>query len=181
MCSTTRRRAVPPWCRWRLRRRRTGLTLVPITGEPDDVDRVAEAVVDGFVVWTTADDDPVVAAVAATQLPAAVHGGPGRGLPVVTIANRAVARAIGAEAFAHARRLAVLSFPLDRARERRILFDPDPRRSHVPDHTRAARGLSPRRTPSAPSVAVCERNSAAEGARMVAALMAEDKPPDAIG
>src|SRR3954447_16238486 len=56
---------------------RAGLTLVPITGEPDDVDRVAEAVVDGFVVWTTADDDPVVDAVAATGLPAAVHAGSG--------------------------------------------------------------------------------------------------------
>src|SRR5918999_1942870 len=30
-----------------------GLTLVPITGAASDVDRVAEAVVDGFVVWTT--------------------------------------------------------------------------------------------------------------------------------
>ena len=45
---------------------RVGLTLVPITGAADDVERVAEAAVDGFVVWTTADDDPVVDAVAAT-------------------------------------------------------------------------------------------------------------------
>src|SRR4051812_10922735 len=81
---------------------RAGLTLVPITGEPDDVDRVAEAVVDGFVVWTTADDDPVVDAVAATGRPAAVHGGPHAGLPVVTIDNRAAARAIRGETFSHA-------------------------------------------------------------------------------
>src|SRR5215213_5484430 len=57
---------------------RVGLTLVPITGAADDVERVAEAAVDGFVVWTTADDDPVVDAVAATDLPAVIHGGPGR-------------------------------------------------------------------------------------------------------
>src|SRR3954449_12558348 len=50
---------------------RAGLTLVPSTGGPDDVDRVAEAVVDGFVVWTTADDDPVVDAGAATGPPPA--------------------------------------------------------------------------------------------------------------
>ncbi|HEX5619511.1 MAG TPA: LacI family DNA-binding transcriptional regulator, partial [Solirubrobacteraceae bacterium] len=66
-----------------------GLTLVPITGEDIDVARVADAVVDGFVVWTTADDDPVVEAVAGTGLPAVVHGGPHSSLPVVTIDNRA--------------------------------------------------------------------------------------------
>src|SRR5690348_183653 len=32
-----------------------GLTLLPITGAASDVDRVAGAVVDGFVVWTTSD------------------------------------------------------------------------------------------------------------------------------
>src|SRR3954468_20636811 len=36
-----------------------GLTLVPTTGEPSDTTRVAEAAVDGFIVWTTTDDDPV--------------------------------------------------------------------------------------------------------------------------
>src|SRR5215217_1649530 len=109
-----------------------GLTLLPITGAPTDVDRVAEAVVDGFVVWTTADDDPVVDAVAAAGRPAAVHGGPDRGLPIVTIDNRAAARAIGAEAFAHARRPAVLSFPLDRARQSEVLIDPDPANATFP-------------------------------------------------
>src|ERR671917_1202757 len=94
-----------------------GLMLLPITGAASDIDRVAEAAVDGFVVWTTADDDPVVDAVAATGLPAVVHAGPGdRGLPVVGVDDRAAARAIGAEAFARARRPLVLSFPVDRAR-----------------------------------------------------------------
>lgn len=44
----------------------TGLTLVPITGAASDVQRVNEAVVDGFIVWATSDDDPVVDAVAAS-------------------------------------------------------------------------------------------------------------------
>jgi DNA-binding LacI/PurR family transcriptional regulator len=158
---------------------RAGLTLVPITGEPEDVDRVAEAVVDGFVVWTTADDDPVVDAVAATRLPAAVHGGPDRGLPVVTIDNRAAARAVGAEAFAHARRPAVLSFPLDRARESRVLFDPDPAAATFPITRERLAGYRAAATRPL-KVAVCERNNAAEGARLAAALMAEDTPPDAI-
>src|SRR3954470_20250144 len=42
-----------------------GLTLVPTTGEDSDAARVADAAVDGFVVWTTAEDDPVLDAVAA--------------------------------------------------------------------------------------------------------------------
>src|SRR5438105_3080696 len=37
-----------------------GLTLVPTTGAASDVQRVADAVVDGFIVWTTSDDDPVL-------------------------------------------------------------------------------------------------------------------------
>ncbi|HEV2088352.1 MAG TPA: LacI family DNA-binding transcriptional regulator, partial [Cryptosporangiaceae bacterium] len=40
-----------------------GLTLLPLNGRDDDARRVAEAAVDGFVVWTTADDDPVLDAV----------------------------------------------------------------------------------------------------------------------
>jgi DNA-binding LacI/PurR family transcriptional regulator len=158
---------------------RAGLTLVPITGAADDVERIAEAVVDGFVVWTTADDDPVVDAVAATGRPAAVHGGPERGLPVVTIDNRAAARAIGAIAFAHARRPAVLSFPLDRRRESRMLLDPDPASATFPITRERLAGY--REATSRPlTVAAAERNSAAEGARLAAALLNAPEPPDAI-
>lgn len=158
---------------------RAGLTLVPISGAPDDVDRVAEAVVDGFVVWTTADDDPVVDAVAATGRPAAVHGGPDRGLPVVTIDNRAAAAAVGAEAFAGARRPAVLSFPLDRARESQLLVDPDPADATFPITRERLAGYREATTRSL-EVAVAARNSAAEGARLAAALLSSAEPPDAI-
>jgi DNA-binding LacI/PurR family transcriptional regulator len=146
---------------------RAGLTLVPITGEHNDVDRVAEAVVDGFVVWTTADDDPVVDAVAATGRPAAVHGGPARGLPVVTIDNRA------------ARRPAVLSFPLDRARESQVLVDPDPASATFPITRERLAGYREATTHSL-KVAVAARNSATEGARLTAALLSGSDPPDAI-
>jgi DNA-binding LacI/PurR family transcriptional regulator len=158
---------------------RAGLTLLPTTSAPDDVDRIAEAVVDGFVVWTTADDDPVVDAVAATGRPAAVHGGPERGLPVVTIDNRAAARAIGAIAFAHARRPAVLSFPLDRRRESLILVDPDPARVTFPITRERLAGYRDA-TDRPLTVAVAERNTAAEGARLAAALLNAPEPPEAI-
>src|SRR3954452_10273842 len=99
-----------------------GLTLVPITGAPSDAQRVAQAAVDGFVVWTTSDDDPVLDAVADTGLPAVVHAGPHRrGMPVIGIDDRAAAVAIGQVAFAHARRPLVLGFPLDRGRIRQLL------------------------------------------------------------
>jgi DNA-binding LacI/PurR family transcriptional regulator len=165
---------------------RVGMTLVPVTGAADDVERVAEAAVDGFVVWTTADDDPVVGAVAATGLPAVVHAGPGRrGLPVVGIDDRAAARAIGAEAFAGARRPAVLSFPLDRARRSATIHGPDPAVATFPVTRRRLEGLRDAcleigadwaRVP----VLVCSRNSAAEGEAVLAALLGRPDAPDAI-
>src|SRR5919112_1774373 len=78
-----------------------GMTILPITGGGDDVTRIRGAAVDGFVVWTTADDDPVLAAVRSTKRPAVVHGGPALdAMALVSIDNRAAARAVGAVAFA---------------------------------------------------------------------------------
>jgi DNA-binding LacI/PurR family transcriptional regulator len=162
---------------------RVGLTLVPITGAADDVDRVAEAAVDGFVVWTTADDDPVVEAVAATGLPGVVHAGPGhRGLAVVGIDDRAAARAIGAEAFAGARRPAVISFPLDRARRGATILGPDPAAATFPVTRRRLEGLRDAtggawaRVP----VVVCSRTGAADGEAAAAELLRRPDAPDAI-
>jgi DNA-binding LacI/PurR family transcriptional regulator len=166
--------------------RRVGLTLVPITGAPDDVERVAEAAVDGFVVWTTADDDPVVDAVAATGLPAVVHAGPSRpGLPAVGIDDRAAARAIGAEAFATARRPAVIAFPLGRERRAATLDGPDPAAATFPVTRRRLEGLRDAWGASGGAwgrvpVRVCARNSAGEGEAAAAELLRRPEPPDAI-
>jgi DNA-binding LacI/PurR family transcriptional regulator len=165
---------------------RVGLTLVPITGAAEDVERVAEAAVDGFVVWTTADDDPVVEAVAATGLPAVVHAGPRhRALAVVGIDDRAAARAVGAEAFAGARRPAVLSFPFDRARRAATLHGPDPSAATFPVTRHRLEGLrdacvaSGRDWTRVP-VVVCARNSAAEAQAAAADLLRGADAPDAI-
>ncbi|MBI9113796.1 LacI family DNA-binding transcriptional regulator [Sanguibacter suaedae] len=100
-----------------------GLLITPVTGVDDDARRVAAAAVDAFVVWTTTDDDPVLDAVIASGRPVVVHGGPARdGAALVSVDNRAAARAIGLEAFAGATRPAVLSFPLDQ--ERRTVLAP---------------------------------------------------------
>jgi DNA-binding LacI/PurR family transcriptional regulator len=165
---------------------RVGLTLVPITGAADDVERVAEAAVDGFVVWTTSDDDPVVDAVAATGLPAVVQGGPGqRGLAVVGIDDLAAARAIGGEAFAGARRPAVLSFPLDRARRTATIHGPDPAAATFPVTRRRLEGLRDACVATGHAwehvpVHVCSRNSAAEGEAAADALLRGPDAPDAI-
>jgi DNA-binding LacI/PurR family transcriptional regulator len=158
---------------------RVGITLVPITGEEADIERVTDAVVDGFIVWTTDDEDPVLDAVLATGLPTVVHGGPHRGdLPVVTIDNRTAARAIGREVFAGARRPAVLSFPLDRRRRSGVLTAPDPAAVTFPVTRERLQGYL-EATSEPVRVAVCSHNSASQGAALAAELL-DGGPPDAI-
>jgi DNA-binding LacI/PurR family transcriptional regulator len=163
-----------------------GLTLVPITGATSDVQRVAEAVVDGFVVWTTSDDDPVLDAVAASRLPAVVHAGPSRrGLPVVGIDDRAAAAAIGRLAFTGAARPVVLSFPANRERDQALFTGPPGPAVTYPvtrrrwwgflDAWRQAGG-----SPADLRVAVCPANATEHGAAFAAELFDGDDPPDAI-
>jgi DNA-binding LacI/PurR family transcriptional regulator len=104
-----------------------GLLIVPTGMGDDDRDRVAVAAVDAYVVWTTTDDDPVLAAARGTHRPVVIHGGPDlSGTTLVSIDNRRAARAVGAEVFATARRPAVLSFPIDRHRDTFVRFGVDP-------------------------------------------------------
>jgi DNA-binding LacI/PurR family transcriptional regulator len=163
-----------------------GLTLVPTTGAASDVQRIAEAVVDGFIVWTTSDDDPVLDAVAASGLPAVVQAGPRRpGLPVIGIDDRTAAAAIGRVAFAGAARPVVLGFPVDRGRDRALLTGaPGPwvtypvtrhRWDGYLDAWREAGG-----DPAALRVAVCQANATGLGEAFAGELLRGDDPPDAI-
>ena len=164
----------------------TGLTLLPITGAASDSTRVAQAAVDGFVVWTTSDDDPVLDAVTATGLPAVVHGGPaGSGLPSVGIDDRAAARAIARLAFAGAQRPAVLSFPFDRARRPQLLTGPDPRTATFPVTRNRLAGIEDAwketgRDWAEVQVAVCAVNSSRLGAEATLQLLDSDAAPDAL-
>jgi DNA-binding LacI/PurR family transcriptional regulator len=163
-----------------------GLTLVPTTGGATDVQRVAEAVVDGFIVWTTSDDDPVLDAVAASRLPAVVHGGPARaGLPVVGIDDRAAAAAIGRLAFAGAARPVVLSFQVNRGRARALLTGPPGPAVTYPLTRHRWEGFLDawRQTSGAPQdlrVAVCAANATALGEQFAGELFGGSDPPDAI-
>ncbi|MEU4470970.1 LacI family DNA-binding transcriptional regulator [Micromonospora sp. NPDC023888] len=163
-----------------------GLTLVPITGAPTDAQRVAQAAVDGFVVWTTSDDDPVLDAVADTGLPAVVHAGPhGRGMPVIGIDDRAAATAIGRTAFAEARRPLVLGFPLDRARTRQLLTGDDVIDVTFPVTRHRWEGFRDAWThaghpASQLRLASCPVNRGNEGETFALELLQGAEPPDAI-
>jgi DNA-binding LacI/PurR family transcriptional regulator len=164
----------------------TGLTLVPITGAASDVQRIAEAVVDGFIVWTTSDDDPVLEAVAASRLPAVVHAGPSRrGLPVVGIDDRAAATAIGKLAFTGAARPMVLSFPANRQRDKAVCTGPPgPEVTYPVTRHRWAGFLDAwRKTGGSPAglrVAICPANTTAHGEDFARELFRGGDPPDAI-
>lgn len=163
-----------------------GMTILPITGGADDVPRIMAAAVDGFVVWTTSDDDPVLAAVQAMKRPAVVHGGPPvPGLGLVGIDNSAAARAVGAVAFAGATRPAIVSFPLSRDRISAIVSGADITDVRFPVTRDRLEGY--RQAAEAAGipwgevvVAVCARNDAAEAERLAATLFASAEPPDAI-
>ena len=163
-----------------------GMTILPITGAPDDTARITGAAVDGYIVWTTSDDDPILAAVQAMKRPAVVHGGPAvDALALVSIDNRAAARAIGAIAFAGAKRPAVVSQPLSRERISMVTRGPATSgvlfpvtRERMEGYRQAAEdtGLDWRDV----VVAVCARNDSAEAERMAATLLSAAGPPDAI-
>jgi DNA-binding LacI/PurR family transcriptional regulator len=160
--------------------------LLPITGAAEDVLRVTEAAVDGFIVWTTSDDDPVVAAVRSTRRPAVVHGGPAlSGLELVSIDNRAAARAIGTMAFAGATRPAILSQPLSRDRISMISRGAEINevsfpvtRDRLAGYREAAEAAG--FTWDDVLIAVCAHNDVIEAEQITAALLASTTPPDAI-
>jgi DNA-binding LacI/PurR family transcriptional regulator len=160
---------------------RLGLVLIPSTGAPDDVDRVGEAAVDGFVLWTTSDDDPVPEAVAATGRPAAIQGGPAApGVHLVTADDRAAARAIARHMLAGAQAPLVLSHPLDRDRWAGLLRGPDPlvpfpvTRARLAGYRDAVEETGRRWADVA--VAVTARHSRDDGRRAVEAALDEVRP-----
>jgi DNA-binding LacI/PurR family transcriptional regulator len=163
-----------------------GMTILPITGAAEDVPRITDAAVDGFIVWTTSDDDPILAAVQSMKRPAVIHGGPAvPGLGLVSIDNRAAARAVGAIAFAGASRPAVLSQPLSRTRISTIIGGADVTdvlfpvtRDRLEGYRQAAAdaGIAWRDV----VIAVCARNDATEAEHLAATLLASSEPPDAI-
>ncbi|MEV2238137.1 LacI family DNA-binding transcriptional regulator [Micromonospora sp. NPDC049891] len=99
-----------------------GVVLIPTRGDASDVDRVLTAAVDGYVLWTTVADDPVLAAVASSGRPAAIQGGPAHpGLVCIGPDDRAAAAAVAAATPLAEATPVIISFPLDRRRTSGIL------------------------------------------------------------
>ena len=163
-----------------------GMTILPVTGGVDDLPRITDAAVDGFIIWNTFDDDPVLAAVRARKRPAVVHSGPTvNGLELVTIDNQAAAQAVGTHAFTGATRPAIMSTPLSPRRVSTITTGAGIAevefsivRDRLQGFRRAAEeaGFDWRDV----IVAVCSRNDAAEAEHIATRLLTSPDPPDAI-
>ena len=165
-----------------------GMTILPITGGAEDAPRVHDAAVDGFIVWTTVDGDPVLSAISASRRPAVIHGGPRtEGMALVGVDDEAATKAVGTVAFRHARRPAVMSFPVDRQRSRRLEKGPATTAAKVPfpvtrsrlrGYRAAARALG--YGWSEVTVAVCPRNNADDAEQAARTLLSGPHRPDAI-
>lgn len=162
------------------RERGSGLNLIPTTGADDDVERVRSASVDGYIVWTTVDADPVLDVVSGLGKPVAIHGGPAfDGARVVGIDNRASARELAARTFARARRPAVLSFPFDRDRRPRLETGPSPDEVAFPVTRDRLLGIYDQLDDiAALPVAVVARNDREEAGKLADELL--DTEPDAV-
>lgn len=163
-----------------------GLTLLPTTGHPDDVERIEAAAVDAFILWTTTPDDVVLEAVQATYRPAVIHGGPAtNGLMLVGIDNRAAAKALALDVWSGGKRPVVLSFPLDRDRRAGIQYGIDPENIPFPvtrDRLAGFRDAAKKLGFAWPEIPVVVRshNSAADGLDGLHALLGDGFRPDGV-
>ncbi len=156
-----------------------GMTILPTSGSDDDVQRVREASVDAFVVWTTTADDPVLDAIRSARRPAALHQGPQlEGFSLVYVDDEAAAAAVSAITFARSERPLILSFPLDRRRQPGLQDVLDPDTVPYPVTRNRLRGMLATR-PDA-RVLVCSNNDDAEAERLVAEVLDAPHLPDAI-
>ncbi|MBY6411882.1 LacI family DNA-binding transcriptional regulator [Rhodococcus sp. BP-252] len=163
----------------------TGLVLLPNSRIGVDLDRIRDAHVDGFVLWTTVADDPVLDIITATGKPACIQGGPRHpGIEFIGIDDASAAHAIGTIGLFGARRPAIISFPCDRERIAETVLGPEPENATFP--VTAARlagyrravveyGLGWEQIP----VAFVPTNARAEGA-VAARTLLDDYRADAI-
>ncbi|WP_150462354.1 LacI family DNA-binding transcriptional regulator [Nesterenkonia ebinurensis] len=95
-----------------------GMVLIPTRGDATDTERILNAAVDGYVLWTTTDDDPVLEAVVRSGRPATIQGGPVvEGITCIGPDDHAAAEAVAATALQYGDFPIILSLPLDRRRQ----------------------------------------------------------------
>lgn len=160
------------------------MTILPSNGSADDSQRIRAAAVDGFVVWTTTDDDPVLGALGLTGKPVVVHAGPEReGFGIVGIDDRAAARAVAEFGLRGSRRPAVIAFPSTRERLELLCSGPEPSASTFPVTRNRLQGFKDAVTATGfdwnkIQVAFCSTNSFADGEQAAQRLLNQPDTPD---
>ena len=163
---------------------RLAMTILPSNGSADDSQRIRAAAVDGFVVWTTTDDDPVLEALSLTGKSVVVHAGPEReGFGVVGIDDQAAARAIAALGLRGSRRPAVIAFPSTRERIETLDSGPDPFDSTFPVTRNRLQGFKDAVTAAGfdwngIQVAFCSTNTLTDGEQAALRLLNQPDKPD---
>jgi DNA-binding LacI/PurR family transcriptional regulator len=167
-----------------------GLGLLLVPGRADDLTTVQQAMVDGFIVYSMLEDDPLLAAALRRRLPTVLLDQPPRaGVPSITVddvdgARQAAAHLLG---LGH-RQFAIITDRLDEGRSATALAEPRPheraeagffvtrRRFQGYREALAAEGLVWEK------VAIIERpqNSEAEGAAAMQTLLAGPARPTAV-
>lgn len=165
---------------------RLAMTILPTNGSEDDSQRIRAAAVDGFVVWTTTDDDPVLEALSLTGKPVVIHAGPEReGFGLVAIDDRAAAREIAAVGLRGSRRPVVISFPANRERVESVGYGPDPDASAFPVTRNRLQGFRDAAVAAGYDwenilVAFCATNTFDDGARAAKTLLEGPAAPDLL-
>lgn len=163
---------------------RLAMTILPSNGSADDSQRIRAAAVDGFVVWTTTDDDPVLEALSLTGKPVVVHAGPEReGFGIVGIDDQAAARAIAAFGLRGSRRPAVIAFPSTKERTEMLNSGPDPLTSTFPVTRNRLQGFKDAATAAGYDwnkiqVAFCSTNTFTDGEQAAQRLLNQPEKPD---
>jgi DNA-binding LacI/PurR family transcriptional regulator len=156
-------------------------------GEEGAASLLANAIVDGLVVWTLPDRHPLLRLARERNIPLVIHGGPRLdGVPFVGMDDRAAARAAGEHLLALGHRsLAVVSHPFGPARRARHrdpakIGRPGYRvtRERLAGYQAAARAATPR--PAALDVQEVAVNNRDEGRRAALALLQATPRPTAV-
>ncbi len=104
----------------------TALVMLPNLHRDADNARIKDAQVDGYVVWTTEIDDPLLDVLVETGRPTCIQGGPDHpGLNWIAIDDRAAAEAVATAALNGRSRPAIVALRPDTRRESTIVNGAD--------------------------------------------------------
>ncbi|MDN4613749.1 LacI family DNA-binding transcriptional regulator [Leifsonia sp. F6_8S_P_1B] len=175
---------------------RQSLTLLPVSGDESDGDRIHQSSADAFIWWTGVSEGPLLEALIAAGKPIAIQGAQPDSLRdpegavaervhVVTIDDRAAAEAIAEVTFAGAAAPAVVSFALDDDQDPVIVHGPaldDIRFPGARQRLEGFRAACERlgHAWEAVPVAVVSRNHRQDARPLIEELFERDVRPDAV-